>query len=263
MFKIKVNNSLYRKDLSVIYSAWHDPDRKHLKENELGLSAFGKDVTITLPQLIKPAYRLVDGIKEYYSRRFGFQLAGSSLNIYYGIQNDYDDDGINEKRKPFTLPWRQKRTSKLQLWTMDGELYYDHLLHKVPYNVVFEKEETVPKNTYYVKDYDGTPVTMTAYVELNETSQGWGKFKWVSVFYPKVTKRLLKIKFDKAIGHQKNSWKGGTSGVSMTILDNETPHQALARFLADPSKYCNELSVLQQQAIHTARKGTLYALPIN
>ena len=47
----------------------------------------------------------------------------------------------------------------------------------------------------------------------------------------KMTHRELDLSFDKELGSGKGSWKGGTIGGSAPMLENETPEEALERYL--------------------------------
>ena len=43
----------------------------------------------------------------------------------------------------------------------------------------------------------------------------------------------LMIEFDQEMGSERDSWKGGVIGTSVSMLPGETVDQAITRFLAD------------------------------
>lgn len=223
------------------YVSEHDEDRPYRNNNQLYLQIFGHLVIFTLPAFVKPQFQEVDGTREYFARRYGFRYSGSNVVLYYGVQDDYDHKCVKEKRKSFFLPWKQCRTTKLQLRTMDDQVYYDHPVEPGNYHLFTAEEKKVPTVNYAVSDYDGMPMTMRCYVELNEIHRGRDGFEWVGFFYPKKVEKSLRIKFDKEAGTQKGSWKGGSYGASVMISDGETPLQALDRFLKNPSEHNREL----------------------
>lgn len=56
----------------------------------------------------------------------------------------------------------------------------------------------------------------TCYLEETFYERGTGWFKWLGYFMKK-TYRRLQINFDKEVGREKGSYKGGTLGTSANI----------------------------------------------
>lgn len=238
------------------YNVVWRPDAPRQNGNYIYIGMFGNSLSIKLPMWIKP-FKVDRDNKESLTLGacYGIRYSGSNVVLYYGVQNEFDHSGVKEKRKNFFLPWKQLRTTKLQLFTMDDELYYDHSIARNNFNDYIEKEKTVPKLLTLANDNDGELIAVTSYVELHEYKRGRDGFEWLGYIYPTLSTKALFLKFDKEVGTQKGSWKGGTTGVKIELLPNEKPKEALERFFQNPSSFSREIISLKRTTAHEVFKS--------
>jgi len=168
------------------------------------------------------------GIQDCDSAAWGFNYHDNKIWIYIGGGGNFEG---GKKWKTFTMPWDATwvRTSTLM---KDG---YDWF-HEVSGNRVKWDGDDIGsynwlrdnkwKETHpYVDPYDNTTVNATISVEEREWRPFW--FQWTTLFAGK--RRTIDISFDKEVGREKGSWKGGTIGCSYTLLPNESPIECLRR----------------------------------
>jgi hypothetical protein len=77
----------------------------------------------------------------------------------------------------------------------------------------------------YTDKIDGEVVNATISVEEREWRPLW--FQWTNLFAKK--RRTISIDFDKEVGKQKGSWKGGCVGCGYDLKSDETPVECLRR----------------------------------
>lgn len=229
---------------NILYHVYYNSDRYPNVQNVFSAQLFGYEITIKLPKLLDAAKVQRRNDVLTVSRRYGIRYSGANLVFYYGCQNDYDSSGVKEKRKSIFLPWKQIRTSRLQLFTMDDVLYYDHHVARHNFMEFQKKIDEIPKRLSLAKDHDGEEILVTSYAEFHEWKRGRDGFEWVGSFYPAQSEKKVYFKFDKQIGREKRSWKGGLVGCSVEMLEGEHPMDTFHRFFADPSKYSREIKSL-------------------
>lgn len=164
------------------------------------------------------------GIQDCDSAAWGINYHDDKLWIYIGGAGNFEG---GRKWKTITMPWDYKwyRTSLLlkdqKSWVTETknnalDFYKDQWNNP---DVVFI--ETYP----YIDSYDGTEVEATIRVREMEWRQRW--LYWTSL--ANKVKKQIDITFNKEVGKNKGSWKGGVIGCSFTIEENETPEQCLKR----------------------------------
>lgn len=158
-------------------------------------------------------------------------------NPSYGL-NTYTNGKIvtelwlvwGKKRNHIDLPWALQwfRTSTL---LRDGN-WFDEVKGKrlgwgsKGYGSYDWLEENKHKETYlYTDNYDKSIVNATITVREREWRPRW--FKWTNLFAK--TCRDIDINFDKEVGREKGSWKGGVLSCNFEIKNGETPLQTLKR----------------------------------
>lgn len=133
-----------------------------------------------------------------------------------------------EKTKFFDLPWAWDwiRTSFLKKDnTWEHETKHnrkDFWNEKKWKNLLFE--ESYPY-TYITKN--GTVQNVISTIKVVEREWRWKWFKWFK--YIKRINKVIDIEFNKEVGEESGSWKGGVVGCSYTMLKKETPYQTLKR----------------------------------
>ncbi|NBR26533.1 MAG: hypothetical protein EBU08_22690, partial [Micrococcales bacterium] len=109
-----------------------------------------------------------------------------------------------------------------------GGLDFD-LLHKI--------KDMVPKIKFRFNDFDGEEIIATCHISEMRHEHGTGWFKWLKYFVKPLITRRLDLEFNKEIGYQKGSWKGGTTGHSVEIAYGEDPMQAFIRYGTSDDHY--------------------------
>lgn len=135
--------------------------------------------------------------------------------------------------------WKNTYRSKNELLNLDGTLFKDiTYLDKGFFNFK-EKEEIEnlqPKIVFEILDYDQEPVTVVGNLERMTYKKGNGKFTrfLMSIFSKPEVYTKLDLEFKKEIGRGKGSYKGGTTGQAVKLLENESPEDAFSRYCYDP-----------------------------
>jgi len=135
-----------------------------------------------------------------------------------------------KKRNHIKLPWALQwvRTSTL----LNDDTWFNEVKGKrldwnsKEYGSYDWLEENKHKETYpYTDNYDNSIVNATITLREREWRPRW--FKWTKLFAK--TYRDIDINFDKEVGKQKGSWKGGVLGCSYEMKKGETPLKCLQR----------------------------------
>lgn len=113
------------------------------------------------------------------------------------------------------------------------------------FNDQWKAQERVPKAHFGFEDYDGEMIIASTYIEEMEWKFGTGWFKWLRFFRKSKVRRSLDLHFSAEVGPEKGSWKGGTTGHGIEMLDGELHEQAFRRYCATE---------------HDARHGKKYRL---
>jgi len=165
---------------------------------------------------------------ETFRRDYGFCLSDGFFQIFFGAQSD---DSLTEKRWSKFLPWRQIRHCAYRLYNLDGSLFWETLESRI-----FEQQramrEEVPKAVFIYQDYDGEFGLATTFMEELEWAHGTGWFSWLSIFKSNRVRRSLDISFDREVGPEKGSWKGGIRGTGINLRPEETHEMAFRRYCA-------------------------------
>ncbi len=93
-----------------------------------------------------------------------------------------------------------------------------------------ETEARVPKAVFLLFDYDGTEIKATTHIEEREWHRGKGWFKWLVWLTPARISRSMDISYDKEVGYEKGSWKGGMTGHSIELKPGELHEAAMRRY---------------------------------
>lgn len=74
---------------------------------------------------------------------------------------------------------------------------------------------------------NGTIQERQATVKVDEMEWRWRWFKWLP--FPRKIRRCIDITFNQEVGERSGSWKGGCTGCSYELYQDEMPREALAR----------------------------------
>lgn len=225
--------------LRLTYETGDDDCRR--RGNVIVIYAFRRRIEFHLREFIKPHRVWVDtskwsntsegGYWKVHRREWGFSLHEGFLQIFYGTQAD--DSALDQGWSKF-LPWTQWRHVRKSYYGLDGEhlrAWKDRRGYAA-FEEQREFEETMPKRTFSFRDYDGEEIEAVTHIEEREWKFGEGWFKWLSLFCRSKVRRDLDINFSKEVGREKGSWKGGTVGHSIEMLDGELHAEAFQRYAA-------------------------------
>ena len=126
-----------------------------------------------------------------------------------------------KKIKSFNMPWswdfiKHEVLNKDGEWEKAADICSDigdgRVLEKYPYGYMLDKGVLQRR-------------TATIYVERREWRWKW--FKWLG--WPKRVAKTIDVKFDKEVGEESGSYKGGVLGCGYDMLPNETAEECLIR----------------------------------
>lgn len=221
------------------------PENEREYRNEISLYLKGYAFRVYTPNIIKPhqikhiaQYWDEETIKrmgrnyyyEYFPKDYGFNWDDDYFQIFHGAQTHSSTD---TKAKFYSLPWKQWRHVRTSIYDPDGGLWWDNVSGSSPKRMNdtwFEMKKSCPKSVFLVYDYDGVEVKATCHISEMQWEYGEGWFKWLRFFKKPMIKRTLDIEFDKEVGADKGSWKGGLIGTGIVMLPNESPLGAFKRF---------------------------------
>lgn len=197
----------------------------------LSLYAFKYFIRFNLPKIIRPLrvernYVRADGRGSTYfdefNRVFGFVVYEEHIHTYYGARTF---DSLTEKVKLFSIPWRQTRRVRYDLYTTAHEYFCsvdDYSGFLSDYEAIKAAERAVPKLKIAFNDFDGEKIIASCYIEEMEWRNGVGLFKWVgSITSPTIVRQLV-YEFDKEVGITKEDWKGGVFCGSVKIKEGDS-----------------------------------------
>lgn len=245
----------HHRPLSVVL----DSGEKEHPGCHLRVRGFGHTVIVELPTILKPWRRWVDcsgyqwadgpnaGYWSEHSREYGFSLSEGFLQVFLGAQTH--DSETTQSWSKF-LPWTQWHFHRHSYHGLDGELLREWIEPRRRlrndsgidrYSEQRAFKETMPKVVFEIEDHDGQRIRATTYIEEREWTFGDGGFQWLRFFRRNMVRRSLDIDFDKEVGPEKGSWKGGMMGTSIEVLPGELHEGAFRRFCEQDlrSKYRN------------------------
>lgn len=229
------------------------------KYNMLHIAFLGWYWFITIPQIIRPKVKWVDtsqyewskpnpdGSKGYHhaiQRQYGFHFLEDALHVYYGIQPGewHSKDRKNsDHSKVFFYPWKSMNRYRYSFYKPDGTHHCSIVenRHRMDFDAIQLAQSLVPKIKFRFKDFDGEEIEATCYISEMAWERGSGLFRWLKyVTKPKI-ERCLDISFNKEVGYEKGSWKGGTMGHSIELLPGESAESAFRRYGSAYDRYKN------------------------
>jgi hypothetical protein len=181
-------------------------------------------IVLELPRLIRP----VEIGYEVCEREYGVAYYTDSgiLTAMWGQQPwDYE----TSKRKSWTLPWTQWRVVKEEMF--DEKMTPRYILNDpVCGRVRALCREDKKVVGFCFSDYDGEGITADTDAERCTQRLGKGWFTWLGYLRAKKVRTWLNIRFDKEVGPEKGSWKGGTLGHAIEMLPGEDHEAAFRRY---------------------------------
>jgi hypothetical protein len=214
----------WKKTISLELSSGDDED----SENFLLFVAFGWALRIELPHVLN-SFRERHGEHRVV---YGFSLSdmGAGYDFFQLKFGPQTWDSSTTKSWSKHLPWMMWDSVRTSIYSPDGAHFATQ--EKGKWDAFYKLKEQCPKLHFGFEDYDGELITATCMIEEMEWHRGEGWFKWLKWFYPAKIRRSLDLKFSTEVGPEKGSWKGGTIGHGIDMLEGETPRQAFERYCA-------------------------------
>ena len=229
--------------------------------NTLHIALFHHFWYIRIPEIIKPQVKWVDlsqydwaterdGKKGYWNairKSYGFSTFEGAIHFHYGIQPgswSRDDPKNSDHTKVWNIPWLNKRFIRTSYYDVLNQSHVktfrakDRIGYLDP-NGEHEFKETLRKMKVKFKDFDGEEITGSAIIEEREWRHGIGSFSWLSWFIKPTVHRNLWISFDKEVGYEKGSWKGGVMGQGIDMMKGESAQSAFNRYASGTDRYRN------------------------
>lgn len=261
MFKIREYSKNSEHSGFTFHLSSLDNDRPSEKScNYLTVRVWSHFWHIQIPELIKPKRIQQKEYNNTVRRMYGLSIDDTALYVYYGIQPgswNRDDQENSDHCKVYFLPWNQTDRVQYDFLNPDGTLFMkatDKPNGACDMDAINKARDYVPKIIFKFNDFDGTEVTATCYREIMRWEYGTGLFKWVKWFRKPIISNSLSIQYDKEVGQNKSSWKGGLIGHSIDILEGETPLDAFKRYGAGTAyvrehgqRPCNYTNIQQIQ----------------
>lgn len=208
--------------------------------NTLTAYGFGWIAQLPLPNILQPwrvkhkanwdaatVARLGrDWYYETHPREYGFSLSDGFFQLFLGPQTH---DSITTKSWAKRLPWMNWRHVRHSLYRTDGSHFWTEP-KKSDISEYIAQRDSCPKVSFEFDDFDGERITATCHVEEREWRFGEGWFKWLSIFRRPRVERSLSLEFDKEVGPEKGSWKGGIVGHGTDMLPSDTCESAFRRY---------------------------------
>jgi hypothetical protein len=170
-----------------------------------------------------------------YEREYGVHYWDGWLSLHLGRQTH---SSCTTQSWSCFLPWTQWRHVRTSHYGINGEHFITEAKSQGPFsmNEWRDNQDAVakcPTVCFEFKDYDGEQLFARTKIEEREWKFGTGYFKWLSFFRKPKIRRSLDIRFSGETGKRKGSWKGGTTGHGIDMLEGELHHFTFVRYCAE------------------------------
>ena len=208
--------------------------------NHVTIYIFGWVARLKLPPLIKQYKKWINlsgkswanspGYLEVFPNEYGFSLSDGFLQIFYGPQTHSSE---TTKDWCCQLPWTDWTHRRKSYYDTDGKLLKS--FHESGFQGYYEQkqfEKSMPKSSFEIQDHDGELIKCNTFIIEQEWTKGAKRFQWLRFFTKPKIVRCLDIEFEKEVGVDKGSWKGGLMGTSIQLNPGELHEEALKRYCA-------------------------------
>jgi len=169
---------------------------------------------------------------DVHSRRVGFSYSTDDhfLTVHWGHEDDMNN--IHNSKSWF-MPWREYHMYRHVLQNLDGSVAHDVTSRGPGFDSLAcaeDRGEMAPQITFAFADFDGEIIQATCHRECRRWHRGTGKFRWLRYFMKGQVRNSLEIQFSRETGKRKGSWKGGTIGHGIEMMDGEAVTDAFKRY---------------------------------
>lgn len=168
--------------------------------------------------------------EEVFPREFGAYSAEDAVHVHFGPQTF---DSTTTRSKVLWIPWKNWRHVRFSLYGRDGSHFWTQIESERKRGDFEEQRHSTAmcdKVAFQIEDADGQYIKATTHIEEREWRLGVGLFKWLSLVVKPKIRRSLSIEFDKEVGPEKGSWKGGLVGTGIEMLPSELHEAAFRRY---------------------------------
>lgn len=175
--------------------------------------------TIQIPFIFSIYYRL----KRRKPETNDFRQKNISYGFYY-----FDDNLVlclGEKKKYIEMPWALQWRSTELLDFDRKTIFKETPKDRGKFDEFYRLKQNLVKPypfQYILKNGEIQNRVAKICIERRIWSMNW--FRWI-----KKISTTISIEFNGEVGEETGSWKGGCTGCSYDLLDNETPEQSLRR----------------------------------
>lgn len=179
------------------------------------------------------------------TRQFGFSFShtgaiGDSV-MFQLFRGARTFDSSTDRTWSCSLPWTEWRHVRWSLYDLEGRHFWSDIDAEAAgylklgksmdrYELRRKWEEMCPTRKFVIRDYDGAEIVCTTKIEEREWRWGRKPFEWLSWFKKPMIRRSLDLTFDKEVGPEKGSWKGGLIGHGFAMLPGELHEAAMRRY---------------------------------
>lgn len=177
--------------------------------------------------------------EERFPREYGLFVSEGVLHAHWGATTH---DSSTTRSRCYLLPWRNWRHIRHSFYDLTGQHFWTGGEDsKSAWGALVAIKAAVPKARFEFDDYDRERIIATTHIEEHEWRFGTGWCQWLSWFCRPKIYRTLELEFNKEVGPEKGTWKGGTVATSAEMQDGDTPESAFRRYCEKDhrSKYRN------------------------
>ena len=247
-FTWSAHSSEHWRPMGLMLDSGGDHEDSGNKGCNLKLHGFGRTLIVELPRLL-PDFRIRhtavgwdaatvarlgrDWYDEVFPREYGFTVSDGTMHVHHGPQTH---DSITTKNKVYFLPWCNWRFIRQSWYGPTGQHIEtlwettDREVRSAQWDWRHDFEASLVKTRFEIIDSDGERIGVSTHIEEREWRFGTGLFAWLSLFRKAKIRRSLSITFDREVGPEKGSWKGGLIGTGIDMLPGELHEAAFRRY---------------------------------
>lgn len=242
--KYKFNSEYMRDWLELTFNAEASSDTSKNYTNYFCLRLFALlQAKLYTKRFVKPLtvdYVSKCGQYKYplnFNKQYGFRLTeGSSLSIYYGtVHRDGSYTGYApEREKSWFLGYGAMRMVRYSLLdSKQNPIASYQSSNDLKLSEYHDPSKPIAKTLregliFTVRDnFDDKLIKGSFVIVRCEYVRGTGIWRWLEYFTKRKVYTRMQLEFDQELGSEKGSWKGGLTGLSIPILPDQTPLDAL------------------------------------
>lgn len=244
VLKYKFNSEYMRDWLELTFNAEASTDTSKNYTNYFCLRLFSLfQAKLYTKRFVKPlTIDYVSKCGEYkyplgFNKQYGFRLTdGNSLTVYYGTvhRDDMYRGYAPNRKKSWFLGYGEMRMVKYSLLDSKQKPVVSYQSsNDLKLSEYHDPSKPIAKTLregliFTVRDnFDDKLIKGSFVIERCEYVRGTGMWRWLQYFTKRKVYTRMQLEFDEELGSEKGSWKGGLTGLSIPIVPDQTPLDAL------------------------------------